>query len=502
MNRCAVLGIAAGVIVWTAGAASASAVTIAVPAGGDLSVALLNARPGDTIALEPGATYVGNFTLPRTDPESTAVITLTTAGADTGGARGATRVTPTAAVSFAKLRSPNSDPTLSTAPGAHHWRISFLELQSAAGAARDLLELGSGLQRTLADVPHDLVVDHAYIHGDATNGQRRCVALNSAATTISNSYISECKFAGQEAQAIACWNGPGPFSIVNNYLEGAGETIMFGGGDPAIPGLVPSDIQIAGNLIAKPPSWRSEQWDVKNLLELKNARRVTIHHNVLQYNWQAAQVGFAVLFTVRNQDGGCDWCEVSDVTFEHNIVQHSAAGVSILGVDDEHPSRQTHGIVIRDNLFADIDNANWGGNGFAFLLIGRPRDVTIDHNTIIQEHASGLLNVDGPPVEGFVFTNNLGRQMAYGIIGTDHAPGNNTIAWFFPGARIVGNVIADADASRYPSGNRFPTSEAFRSEFRGYAAGDYRLVPSTTWLGTDNRAVGADFAALPPQRRP
>ena len=42
-------------------------------------------------------------------------------------------------------------------------------------------------------------------------------------------------------------NGSGPFLIQNNYLEGAGENVIFGGGDPSIANLVPSDIQILGN---------------------------------------------------------------------------------------------------------------------------------------------------------------------------------------------------------------------------------------------------------------
>ena len=45
-------------------AASASAATIPVAAGGDLQQAINRALPGDTIALAPGATFTGNFTLP------------------------------------------------------------------------------------------------------------------------------------------------------------------------------------------------------------------------------------------------------------------------------------------------------------------------------------------------------------------------------------------------------------------------------------------------------
>ena len=89
-------------------------------------------------------------------------------------------------------------------------------------------------------------------------------------------------------------------------------------------------------------------------------------------------IGFAVLFTVRNQDGQCPWCQVEQVVFEGNVVQHSSGGVKILGYDDGGESQQTRGITIRGNLFADIDNTRWGGTGYFLLLVGNPRDIVID----------------------------------------------------------------------------------------------------------------------------
>src|SRR5262249_37663389 len=153
---------------------------------------------------------------------------------------------------------------------------------------------------------------------------------------------------------------------------------LFGGADPSIPDLVPADITIRGNLIAKPTAWRQSRWQIKNLLELKNARRVAIERNTLEYNWEAAQSGWAVLFTVRNQDGRCPWCTVEDVTFTGNTVRHVANGVQMLGHDDEgRASGQARAITIRDNLFTDINPKLWGGAGYAFLLMGGPRDVVI-----------------------------------------------------------------------------------------------------------------------------
>src|SRR5262249_45679041 len=148
----------------------------------------------------------------------------------------------------------------------------------------------------------DLVVDRVYVHGDPAYGQKRGIGLNSASTSILNSYIAEIKAVGQDSQAICGWNGPGPYIVTNNYLEAAGENVLIGGADPFIPNLVPSDITFTKNYFTKQLAWRTQSWQVKNLLELKNAQRVAIDGNVLEYNWQAAQNGYAIAFTPRNQD--------------------------------------------------------------------------------------------------------------------------------------------------------------------------------------------------------
>ena len=80
--------------------------------------------------------------------------------------------------------------------------------------------------------------------------------------------------------------------------------------------------------------------------------------------------------------------------FEANLVQHSAAGISILGFDNIHPSRQTQSIVVRHNVFADIDNQNWGGNGYAFMLTGGPRRI------VILQKVLAVVGADELPVSG------------------------------------------------------------------------------------------------------
>jgi hypothetical protein len=115
--------VTAGAVAWLSGTQSASAATLQVPAGGDLQAALVNAQPGDTIVLAPGATYAGNFTLPNKG--GSAYITLQTNPEGLPGP--GERVNPDHSPRLAKMRSPNGMPALQTAEGAHHWRIVLIE---------------------------------------------------------------------------------------------------------------------------------------------------------------------------------------------------------------------------------------------------------------------------------------------------------------------------------------------------------------------------------------
>lgn len=236
--------------------AVATAATLRVEAGGDLQAALNAAQPGDIILLDAGATFTGNFILPI--KPGSAFITIRSSASDGMLPAAGQRVGPQWADALPKLQSGNNMSALSTAPGAHHWRLQFLEFQANKDGYGDIIQLGDGssAQNTLAAVPHDLELDRVYIHGDALVGQKRGIALNASAVTIRDSFISDCKAVGQDAQALAGWNGPGPYWIENNYLEGAGDNVLFGGADPAIAGLAASDVTFRRNHLSKPLAWR------------------------------------------------------------------------------------------------------------------------------------------------------------------------------------------------------------------------------------------------------
>ncbi len=227
--------------------------TITVNAGGDLQSALYQAAPGDVILLKAGATFTGNFVLPN--KSGAGWITVRTSTPDTNLPQGV-RVTPASASLMPKIISPNSVPAMQTASGAHHFRFVGIEFGVAPGTyIYDIVAL-DGNQTSLSQSPHNLIFDRCYIHGNTGDPARRGVLVNSASTAIIDSYISNIHENGFDSQAICGWNGPGPFKIVNNYLEAAGENVMFGGADPSIVNLIPSDIEFRLNHIYKPVSWK------------------------------------------------------------------------------------------------------------------------------------------------------------------------------------------------------------------------------------------------------
>jgi hypothetical protein len=503
--RLLLIGVAAALLLTAAESRQLAAVR--VPPDGDLQAALNRANPGDTILLSPGGEYVGSFILPaRRDPGS-GVITIRTEGQGLPGA--GVRTGPAHAGRLAVIRSDGVGPALRTAAGTHHWRIENVEFRANGRGEGEIISLGSGGrdQRQAGDVPHDIVLDRVYIHGDPVQGQRRGIGLNSAATSIINSHISDIKAVGTEAQAICGWNGPGPFLIENNYLEAAGENVMFGGADPWIDGLVPGDITIRGNDFSRPVSWRAPLpepppgvtvpanrqafWTVKNLLELKNARRVVVDGNLFEHHWPQAQSGYAIVMTPRNQNGRAPWSEVVDVRFTNNIVRRVSGGINISGRDDVRPSGQARDIVIENNLFIDI-GGEWGAPGDFVQLGNGPANVRIARNTILQSGRAAIVygSRHGREVTGFVFSGNIVRHNRYGIVGDKAGSGKAAIDAYFPGAVVEGNVFAGGRGSDYPSGNRFEPAGALEDVVIE-ADGGYRLRNPERFRG-----AGADLSVL------
>jgi hypothetical protein len=482
--------------------------TIRLHEGDDLQDAIDMAQLGDTIVLDAGVVFKGPFILPK--KTGAGWLTIRTSTPDKAFIPPGTRVSPAHAPLMPKLISWKGEGVVLAERGAHHYRFIGIEVAPSEGTyLYSLMWFGNNRERTLEELPHHMIVDRCYIHGDPKKGSRRGVALNGRHVAVIDSYLSDFKEVGGDSQAILGWGGAGPFKISNNYLEGAGENVMFGGGDPYIKDLVPSDIEVRGNLMVKPLRWKKNEpgfegtpWTVKNIFELKNARRIVVEGNVMEHSWEEAQSGFAVLFTVRNQEGRAPWSVVEDVQFVNNVIRHSGSGINLMGHDNNRPwdqSQETKRILIRNNLWEDIGGERWGGRGILFQMMEGTSDVRIEHNTGLQRGYT--LFAMGHPHRRFTFRHNIAPHNEYGIFGNDVGVGVAALDAYFPDAEVTGNVLAGGDAGRYPEGNVFPDS-LDAVPFIDRKAGNYGLARGIKNAKEPGIEAGVLCAALSPHDAP
>jgi hypothetical protein len=87
--------------------------------------------------------------------------------------------------------------------------------------------------------PDDVVVQHCIFDNEThTIPVSRFIMYSGRTTVIRDSYFDDAWSRAQDAQLILSIHGTGPVTIENNYLSGASENIMFGGGPPKL------DIQV------------------------------------------------------------------------------------------------------------------------------------------------------------------------------------------------------------------------------------------------------------------
>ena len=467
--------------------------TIVVPAGGDLQGALNAAARGDVIELAAGATYTGNFVLPA--KTGSGWVTVRTA---TGLPPEGTRVSPATAANFSRVQTNNSMPAFRTAESgnASYYRLMGLEIASSATMTYSLVQLYHGAATTVDEIPQAIILDRVWVHGSATQEIQRCVSLNSRSSAVIDSWLGNCHGKGYDSQAIVSWTSPGPLKIVNNYLAGAGENVMFGGADPRIEGMVPSDIEIRRNHFHKPLDWKGV-WTVKNLFEIKNAQRVLVEGNVFENNWPDGQVGFAFVLKSANQGGKCNWCVAQDLTVRWNVITNTPGGFNVAAWQNESggTSIKLRRLTITNNVFDNVAQSTHGGSRILFQLLGDLSDVLVAHNTGFSDDKITMF--DGTPTVRLIFRDNLLSRGKYGVFGSGHGEGSGALAYYAPDGVFANNVVIGAPVAQYPGGNYYPTSSLVVG-MEDYAGGNFALLSTSPYIdaGTDGSAPGANFAEL------
>ncbi len=494
-----------------------------VGVGGDLQAAINNAScspNGTVIRLAAGATFTGNYVLPLKVTAPGKWIIIRTDRPDSDLPAPGTRINPSYSPLLARIITSNSMAAIRTASGANHYWFMGVEIGLAAGVNLNygLFVVGNG-ETVLSNVPSFIVLDRVYLHGNGTGEISRGLAPNGASIAAVNCYFEKFQSCTGKAgcssfdtQAIGCWSSPGPIKIVNNYLEGGAENVIFGGAKVSITNLVNSDIEIRQNHFFKPLFWRQGDPSfagtivvVKNLLEFKNAQRVLVEGNIFEHNWAQAQSGFGILFTPRGPQDGGPWATVADITFRYNLYRESACGFNISGEDNTGPSQPSQRISIHDNLMIDINGPAWSSSyGRLYQILtapdtaASPHDITISHNTAFIDGAV-ILSGDAQtnPIQNFTFVNNIQPHGTRGVIGSGTADGIGTLNVYYSNAVLSDNIFESPpqgfNPARYPSGNYFPPD--WSTVFVDSSGGDFHVLRTSPYhnSGTDGKDLGADI---------
>jgi Putative Ig domain len=525
--------------------------TIQVNARGNLQRALDSAECGQTIALEAGATFSGNFTVPAKSCDDDNWIIIRTNAPDSALPPEGTRITPCYAgvaslpgrPSFSCSSTNNvmakivftgvGSRPITLAPGVNHVRFLGLEITrtSPGHVVFNLVSLQNG-----GPADH-LVFDRVWIHGTAQDDTTRGIELGgSTYVAVVDSFFSDFHCVATtgacgDAQAINGGLGDlpmGPYKINDNFLEASGEVILFGGGAAT---QNPQDIQISQNHLFKPLIWLKGQpgfvggrdgnpFFVKNHLELKNAVRVLFEGNVLENTWGGfSQTGFSILLTPKNQNGLCPLCVVHDITIRYSTISHVGSGFQI-GNGQASPGELSQGAwneSIHDIVIDDIDSETYHGGGYVLQEAnGNPKlaihDVVVNHMTAVGPSVTGMLvvgnNLAFPAMNNFTWTNSILAAGKTGIVSTG---GGSANCAFHPGGAIAKlnacfkpyvfskNAVIGA-AGNWPAGNYAPAT-ADEIQFLDYnngSGGNYQLQPSSPYqnAGTDGQDVGANVSTV------
>ena len=485
---------------------------IQVKSGGNLQQAIDQAQPGDTIEVEAGAKFPPIQL--KNKGASTKWIVIRSSAMSQLPAEGV-RVKPSDAVYMPKINVPgNNKSAVTTESGAHHYRIIGFDFgvdPTVPAHYTGIVTLGDHQESDPNKVAHHLIFDRVYIHGlknppagAGSRGVKRGVQSNCAYMAVINSYIDEIKWT-DDSQGIGGWNGPGPFKIINNYIEGAGENIMFGGATAKNASMEAQDVEICGNHIAKDLSWQTkagqkDAWiSVKNLFELKHGHRILVSGNVFENNWADSQTGRSVVIKAVNN------ADTEDLVFVYNIVRNSTLGWNLMS------SQGCNGCTVEDLYFAHniVDklgpDSTHGGQGRALQVLqgstpGGIKNLVIDHNTWINHY--NVTDFSGKPsVTGYVYTNNIVAHGQYGIhlSGGPAGPEVNHLNVAAPGFTFEGNLIAGGTASGWgvSASNGFPANFGAIG-FANLGSGNYSLTASSPYKGkaTDGTDPGADYAAV------
>lgn len=436
--------------------------TFLVHSADDFTNALNNCVGGDNIVIDAALVLPGNWQVPTTKAgiDTGHWITIKKAGTLTPEN---TRIRYADALSlgFPIIRTTTvSQAMWLNGPQASFYRfINILfDIDPAVTVVQAVVwigDSGNGTQKTVADCPHDIIFDCCCVHELDNQDGRKGVVFDGINLAYVDGDISNVK-STFDAQCITSTNGPGPFKVVNNFLEATGENIAWGGATPLIPNLISSDIEVRKNHFYKNPAWIGTTFgsNVKNHYESKNSQRAWIRGNILENCWLAGQAGYS--FVLWSANSGDSWATTAHQTVEFNWIKNT---VSVFQLSEWYDGTTTpsHHFTIKNNLATNINNTFNSGVSRLFTINYTIAELVLKHNTMFSLGDDIVWTPDASPDQ--IWQDNLLAAFGAHMFTSQ---GIGSAAWALvggAGSLFVKNIVMGLTTNQLAD-NFYPTDLA------------------------------------------
>lgn len=328
-----------------------------------------------------------------------------------------------------------------------------------------------------------------------------------------------------DCQAIFCNDGRGAHVYNNCLLEAATENIIYGGAVPSIFGLVTQNIEFRRCYFTKDLAWKvwtgsgsTHAICVKNIFEIKNAKRVYSEGCLFENHWDALQSQlFAIVCKSATSPGSVDefvpQAISEDCIFENCTIQHIYGFVT--GSIDNYDLGAFSGLKPNGTRFINCLVDDMGPTDWSYNDAGDQSRIFQPNNCegIETNHCTIIAQTDAQMTAFMVTNNNYGFTIkdsilplleavdGYGIFGGGGFTGYRALN-YGTGGTVGSSIAKDASArwslennvlvnlagvSGYPDTspdvNEYPVNYAAVG-FENFAGGDYSLDAASDYKNT------------------
>lgn len=318
------------------------------------------------------------------------------------------------------VRSSENQAGMVTFKGSYHNQIPFIIKNKASkirlsglkfapySTANDydanyyLLTIGETFgQSVVEDNPTNIIVDHCVINPPDSVSVVHAILNDGYKISFIGNWIGNIKtFGSQDSQAIFSLDGKGAHVYNNNFFEAASESIIYGGAENQIEGLVPTNVEFRRCLFFKRLSWKGLTNSVgasineKNLFETKNVRRMYIEGCIMKNHWDAlrSQYMAVVLKSATGLPGegqGSLWAVSEEIVFNNTQFSHVNGGIGVardayFGAGIIYDTIKPQGIKIDNLLIDDMTFGRWGSARTWTFYLNGVDDFTAKHMTVVD----------------------------------------------------------------------------------------------------------------------